>query len=246
MTLFRVISLVFAFWAQGVWAHSPYYTQTAPFQTESGRQFSIKLLYGDGVLGPDPVRAIVVDTEGQVHAVSPVATQFIIFCDGTVSGCGVYNGVSGEIHELAPEAWFAAMVVEDAGQPFNYPEDMDASYGFLTRDAIWGEILYYELYSIISYPLPGLIAIAWWSAIAALLVPMIWTLVGTKRRIRPLSVLAVLAVGARIITALALLFLTFVFYAFGPFSIYAAFIYATAAVALNLGWLLIRKRETQD
>ena len=188
------------------------------------------------------------DTEGQVHAVSPIATQFFIFCDGTVSGCGVYNGISAEIHELAPETWFAVMVVEDAGKPFRwaYPEDMEVSYGFRTREATWGEVLYYELYSIISHPLLGLIAVLWWSAIAALLVPLMWSLVRVRGRVLPLSVLAVFLVGARIALAMALLFLTLLLFAWEPFSIYAALIYAMAAVALNLGWLSIRKRETQD
>ncbi|MGB0967744.1 MAG: hypothetical protein ACPGUX_06135 [Halocynthiibacter sp.] len=236
-----------AFWAFSAMAHAPYYTQVGTFQTESGAEFSIKLLHGDGILGSDPVRAIVVNADGQVHAVSPLAGQLFLLCDGSVSGCNVYDGATREVHELNLADWWAGgMTVEESSKPSLHPFDMGEDYGFVQRQATIGEILKYELLKICAYPTFALFALIWWSVIVALLVPMVWKLIAVRGKILPMSFLGVSVVVARLAIAGLLLLLTLFVFAWDPISIPAVLLYVSAAISLNLTWLGVIKRKTPD
>jgi hypothetical protein len=81
--LFRVAPLVFAgvFASSAALAHEPHLSSVrAPLVLENGRPAELRLLYGDGILGPDPVRPVVVGEQGEIYALGPHGEAVAFTC----------------------------------------------------------------------------------------------------------------------------------------------------------------------
>jgi hypothetical protein len=61
-------------------AHSPFFTQTEKLALPGGETGEIRLIHGDGILGPDPIWTVVVNAEGWVIARSEQALATVIVC----------------------------------------------------------------------------------------------------------------------------------------------------------------------
>jgi hypothetical protein len=61
-------------------AHSPYFTQTESFALPNGETGEIRLINGDGILGPNPIWTVVINSQGTVIARSEQAVQMVIVC----------------------------------------------------------------------------------------------------------------------------------------------------------------------
>ncbi|WP_204312067.1 hypothetical protein, partial [Escherichia coli] len=46
-------------------AHSPYFTESVEIALPDGRTGQLSVLRGDGILGADPARAVIVDADGR-------------------------------------------------------------------------------------------------------------------------------------------------------------------------------------
>lgn len=61
-------------------AHRPYYTQVEKIRLPNGDIGEARLLNGDGIFGPDPVRVLILDTQGRLLARSPKSSSIRISC----------------------------------------------------------------------------------------------------------------------------------------------------------------------
>ncbi len=64
------------------YAHSPYLDQQGlrTWIGEDGRRYQIGMLYGDGIFGPDPGRAVVLNDHAQIVAVGPRSDDGYVYC----------------------------------------------------------------------------------------------------------------------------------------------------------------------
>jgi hypothetical protein len=70
-------------------AHRPYFRgEPAAVALPAGESGLIRLLYGDGILGPDPVRPVVTDAAGGVRAIAPTGYAASYSC--AAQSCRVY------------------------------------------------------------------------------------------------------------------------------------------------------------
>ncbi|MDE4173277.1 hypothetical protein PXK01_03865 [Phaeobacter sp. PT47_59] len=221
-------------------AHSPYYTQVEPLQPD-GSGFALKLLNGDGVVGSDPVRAVIVDEAGHARAISPLGVSLHISClrgEGT-RRCVVYDGISAEVFEPDPGTWETRPVIEQDGKPMPtaYPEHMGQSFGFLVRSATWAEILLFEASKIISSPISACLALLWWTAIASLLTFTFWRIGRPDFRGAATVLWAVLRLAA----AAGLFSATVKAWGWAPYSPYYAAFFAMSGALCAL--VLTRPRQ---
>lgn len=224
--------------AEQALAHSPYYTQSEQIQVNESESVTVKLLHGDGIIAGDPVRAIVVDSDLRVRAVSPLALKLHIVCHQQEGQriCAVYDSVSSLIYELDPESWAIGPVIEDQGRPLGtaYPEDMGQNFGFRQRPASYFEIMKYEGDKIKSYPILALVTLLWWTLIASLIVPPLYRICRNKGRIQSVTINTVVLALLRTGAAIALLFVTIVGWAWEPYSLYFAGFFALIGLFITL------------
>ena len=94
--LFRVAPLVFAgvFASSAALAHEPHLSFVrAPLVLGNGRPAELRLLYGDGILGPDPVRPVVVGEQGEIYALGPHGEAVAFTC--AEQDCRVFIFMAG-------------------------------------------------------------------------------------------------------------------------------------------------------
>jgi hypothetical protein len=59
----------------------------------NGRPAELRLLYGDGILGPDPVRPVVVGEQGEIYALGPHGEAVAFTC--AEQDCRVFIFMAG-------------------------------------------------------------------------------------------------------------------------------------------------------
>lgn len=148
-------------------AHPPYYSQSESIAGVGDQITAIKLLHGDGIFIADPIRAVVVDQNGRLLAVSPMSLSLFLSCKGggAAKNCFVYDEIYGRIYTPDKASWKASELLEEGGEPNNYPEYLEEEYGFYQRKASLLEIVKHEALSIDSRPLTTVAAVIWWAII---------------------------------------------------------------------------------
>jgi hypothetical protein len=183
-------------------AYAPHYTQVEKFGVRDGEVFSLKLLHGDGIIAGDPVRAIVVDRDLRVRAVSPLALNLHILCKQQEGSrrCIVYDSVAAVVYQLDPSSWALGPVIEEGGKPLRtaYPEDMGQNFGFAQRSATLFEIIRFEGDKVISFPIVAGLSLIWWTLTALLYTPLAWRLYLNKGRLQPWNLSSVLLILLRL------------------------------------------------
>ncbi len=244
------ISLFFLYFSctQQAFAHCPYYTQHEPLVTSEGSPIAIKLLHGDGIIGGDPVRAIVVDSDLRFRAISPLGRKLHIVCRQKENDrlCVVYNSVSNLVYELDHENWVIGSIIEDQGRPLHtaYPEEMGQGFGFKHRPATYLEIIKYEGDKIKSYPLLAGLTLLWWTLIALSFASLLWRLLQNKGRIKSITTQAAALILLRIMGAATLLSLTLAGWIWEPYSLYFAGFFAVLGTLLAL--IFTRPRQANN
>jgi hypothetical protein len=119
-------------------AHRPYYTQVEKILLPNGQIGELRLLNGDGILGPDPVRAVIVSPQGRLLAISSKTHSMAISCDDD-RHCLIVDLMSDRVFELDPRT-FRDGAVQPAISPGDRTDDWDLeaeteSWGFVTRPA---------------------------------------------------------------------------------------------------------------
>jgi hypothetical protein len=69
--------------AATAFAHTPYLWGSWTLTLPDGTPARLRLLYGDGILGPDPVRPVVITSEGKVVALGPRGYAAAVSCQNT-------------------------------------------------------------------------------------------------------------------------------------------------------------------
>lgn len=227
-------------------AHSPYYSQTERIEVFEGKPAEIKLLHGDGIIAGDPVRAIIVDGESHLLAISPLATSLHISCvlQYRVRYCLAYDDISAVVYEPDLATLERGRIIEEDEKPVRdaYPEDMGESFGFKMRSATLMEIIRFEGDKIIAYPLVAASSLIWWTLTALLLAPQIWRLYPTKGIRRKWSASTIAADLLRLLCFAGLMFVAIFTWAWEPYSIYYAGFFATLGLLAAL-FLTRPKRE---
>lgn len=237
--LAHVIVVLLALPVVSAAAHSPYYTQTERLSWGGDRGAEIKLLHGDGIFFADPIRAVVVDTNGKLLAASPLSITLFIFCDRSNgrSDCIAYDELRQLIYTPNRSSMQTTQLLEIDGKPQEYPEFQMEDYGFDTRNASFFEIIKFEALSVFRWPLLTVFAIAWWLIVWALITPLFWRLKGNEWRVGEASFASVLLVLARFMAVLALMLIAAYGWLLFPYSfaylMFVTLVGATAALVLT-------------
>ena len=118
-------------------AHRPYFTQVEKILLPDGEVGEVRLLNGDGIFGPDPVRAIILDAQGHLLARSQKSTLMSIHCS-QMSQCLVIDLTKDNILDLDPSSFRQAGSVpgltdQDRSELWEL-EDGKESWGFAPRN----------------------------------------------------------------------------------------------------------------
>ena len=121
-------------------SHGPFYRGGEPIRGPADEPLTIKLLFGDGIVFADPVRAVVVDAAGRLRAMSPLSSDLDLVCAGPPeAGCVAVDLLVGERHRPEPAEMIAGGPLEVDGRPQRYPEDMTGAFAFRSRPLTWAE-----------------------------------------------------------------------------------------------------------
>lgn len=125
-------------------AHSPYFTQSVEITLPDGRIGQLRVLKGDGILGADPARAVILDAEGRSLARTPRTIVIQLACDA-VRRCIAVDPGSWTTYEIDPASFRVGEVIrlrEDAIWDLEHgPEP----WGFRARPASLPELIRAEM-----------------------------------------------------------------------------------------------------
>jgi hypothetical protein len=93
-------------------AHSPYFTQVEKVTLPDGKPGEMRLLNGDGIFFSDPIRVLVLNSEGKPIALSPHSKSLVLVCNKARECVGV-DRETDRVFQLDP----ASFRVEDVVVP---------------------------------------------------------------------------------------------------------------------------------
>lgn len=176
---------------------------------DSGLQIALWL--GDGIIGPSPVRAVVLDGEGRLVAVSPRSKLMTIQCKAAAS-CTVWDRSAGRAYRPDAGSFQTRQSIMQGEMVVAYPEDYDDEFGFATRQMTAAEMLGVESRALFVYPVLTLIAGLWWA--------MIWVVLSLGpmflRRGDEKLFIRILAATATTGVAIALWLFSFILWSLAP------------------------------
>lgn len=147
MKLFEVLILTLFFAVVGsssALAHRPYFTQVEKIRLPNGEIGEARLLNGDGILGPDPVRVIILDAQSRLLARSHKSHSMALSCRDK-GQCLIFDLSAGKILELAPSSFRQGPLVPGLGDNERNElwelEEGSESWGFVLRNPSTGEML---------------------------------------------------------------------------------------------------------
>jgi hypothetical protein len=169
-TFFLTLSAAFIC-ASPAFAHRPYFTQVETIRLPNGEMGEARLLNGDGILGPDPVRVVVIDGQGRLLARSHKSRSMALACRRE-GQCLIFDFSAGKILDPIPSSFHRGPVVpglSDRERDGLWElEDGSESWGFARRDPSFAErVLGYR--SMLSSRLPEVIFTVVIGALCALL-----------------------------------------------------------------------------
>jgi len=194
----------------------------------------MKLLHGDGIFFADPIRAVILDGDGKLLAVSPMSTALFVACDyeeGFSRKCNVYDELRHLVFTPDRASWKATELLEVSGKPQKYPSYNMEEYGFSKRKASVIEIVKYEALSIAASPFLTVVALVWWFVIGWLICPLYWRLKENTWRIREFSFTVFVEVILRLVCISVLVVLAGYGWLLEPYSLpYFIFVSLSGAV----------------
>ncbi|MBF9234918.1 hypothetical protein [Microvirga alba] len=232
LSVFILASIVFAAASFPAFAHRPYFTHVEKILLPNGELGEVRLLSGDGIFGPDPVRALILDAQGRLLARSPKSVVMALSCQAG-GGCLIVDLRTNQVLELEPSSFRQGPAV-----PGLSSEDRDGlwdleggseSWGFSLREATAQERA--EANDAMARGMKGsLLIIAGLGFVGALfLVPY-----GRRGEGRSAQVRAILGVVR----------FTLGFVAFGFFAAISLWLIVIAGVSLDLGFFALASGAT--
>ena len=174
-------------------AHS---ARVGPSQPMGDGGYAVALWYGDGIMGPDPIRAIVLDADQRLVAVSPSSVLMSVTCD-SAGDCTAWDRVGGIAYRPDPGAFETREAIRQNGAAFEYPEDYDHEFGFSAQDMTSAQRLRIEAGIMLTHPTGLLIAGLWWAVVwLSFAFGRVILRGGTRGRILRVAVIALTAFGA--------------------------------------------------
>jgi hypothetical protein len=157
--------------ASRAFAHRPYFTQVEKIRLPNGEMGEARLLNGDGIFGPEPVRVLILDAQGRLLARSHKSRSMALDCSDE-GRCLIFDFSAGEILDPDPSTFQQGPVVpsrsDDERDGLWELEDGSESWGFARRDPNFREkILSYR--TMLSSRLAGIIFNGVIGALCALL-----------------------------------------------------------------------------
>jgi hypothetical protein len=90
--------------ASPTWAHSPYFTDVERLRLPDGAMGEARLLNGDGIIGPDPVRVLILDAAGRLLARSRKSVLMGFSCREN-GQCLIFDLHNGKVLDLEPSSF---------------------------------------------------------------------------------------------------------------------------------------------
>jgi hypothetical protein len=150
-------------------AHRPYYTRVETIRLPTGEIGELRLLNGDGIFFTDPVRPLIVSSEGRLLARGPKAHSIAVSCDDN-HRCLIADLWNERVYELDSGSFRQGPMqpkVTDGDRSDNWDlEDGDEAWGFTTRDATANELLQSNL-ALAKESLFGLVFVAIFAGLGA-------------------------------------------------------------------------------
>ncbi|MGX9356463.1 hypothetical protein ACS3SW_15255 [Roseobacteraceae bacterium S113] len=212
-------------WAQCALAYSPYLADKTSVHLDNGGSVTLALWYGDGILGPDPVRVVVFDEVGSLLAVGPLATSLTLRCQRpALSECRVYDHDARLIYTFFPQPPFGKIEWTDAGAPGQCPSSYGEEFGFEALPVGSLTAMSWEVLSLVQNPIATVIVLCWWACMWLLVLPRF-------RKPTQLRIYHALFWAMRLAAAAGMLYLTVIMLMFST----ANGLYLTLVIALGLG-----------
>lgn len=117
---------------ESAWAHRPYFTQVERVVLPNGQPGELRLLHGDGIFGPDPIRVLVLDADSRLIARSYESTFFHLVC-GPTPECKIFDFHNDTIMELDPQTFRVGGIVQSVGDP-----ERERLWQFIIGNDVWG------------------------------------------------------------------------------------------------------------
>lgn len=125
-------------------AHRPYFTEVEKIRLPNGEMGEARLLNGDGIFGPDPVRVIVLDAQGRLLARSQKSLSMAISCREE-GHCLIFDLTNDKVLDLDISTFrrgdpVPGLADEQRNELWGL-EDGEETWGFTPRDPYPGERL---------------------------------------------------------------------------------------------------------
>jgi hypothetical protein len=190
------LAFLLAILAMGpAWAHRPYFTDVGKIRLPDGTLGEARLLNGDGIFGPDPVRVLILDAQNRLLARSHKSLLMALSCEAD-GQCLIFDLSNSKILDLEPGSFRQGEHIPDLGSRSDLMRDLEQdeeSWGFAPRTPTLRERLksYAALVreTLVGLVFNGLVGIA-----VAQMIAGIRFIAGTKRTERLDTVAAVIAV----------------------------------------------------
>ncbi|WP_346908796.1 hypothetical protein [uncultured Roseibium sp.] len=144
-------------------AHRPYFKESAEIILANGESMQMRFAYGDGLFGPDPIRAVLVDKDGIIVAVGGLTRSLFLDCFRLVAdnGCVAFDPEHRVAYVPDPVSFGHHGKVTDDDRPPWYPEEYPGNpeivSGFVLKPIGWWGTLLFEISNIIRHPIGVLI-----------------------------------------------------------------------------------------
>lgn len=123
-------------------AHRPYFTDVGRIRLPDGTLGEARLLNGDGILGPDPVRVLILDAQNRLLARSHKSVLIALSCEDD-GRCLIFDLSRRKVLDLEPSSFRQGAVVPGADDRDNLwdLDDGEEAWGFAPRNPTSGERL---------------------------------------------------------------------------------------------------------